>query len=692
MSNRLAQESSPYLRQHADNPVHWYPWGQEALERAKTEDKPIFLSIGYSACHWCHVMEHESFSNDALAAFLNEHFVCIKVDREERPDLDQIYMQAVTSLSRSHGGWPLSAFLTPDLDVFFGGTYWPPQARQGLPGFDHVLKKVLEAYTERRDEVQKTATQLTHFLNQRQDVFRDDETELDDQILLGAAESLVESGDFERGGFGEAPKFPQSMSLRLALKLSSFPNAVGREYAAKLRLLTRQSLDGMGYGGLYDQIGGGFCRYSVDANWTVPHFEKMLYDNALLIHAYLDAWQQESCPRDEQLVKETCEFLLAELQSPEGGFYCTMDADSEGEEGRYYVWKIDEIETHLTPITARRLMRCCNVTQEGNFEGSNVLQWSNQLDKIATEEGVSCQALIEELGKARQTLLAVRSKRIPPSKDDKVLVSWNGLAIDALARAGRVFQEPRYTGAAVQAARFILRCCKNQDGRLIHSYRLGQRGDGAFLDDYSGFVVACLSLYEATFQREWLVEAERLANIMITDFHDDQRGGFFYTPQHHERLITRAKEFQDSSVPSGNSLAAQALLHLGSLLDRSDYVEIAQKTIRAGRSLWSQHPAAASQLLWVLLHCCFGVRQLVLLPGEDPEENKAAVQALQGNSRAGDVIAYASSSEEQQGMLKSLFQDRVPRDGKATLYCCRHFSCDEPWIGLRDIVEHLTSQ
>lgn len=690
MSNRLAQETSPYLRQHANNPVHWYPWGQEALERAKVEDKPIFLSIGYSACHWCHVMEHESFRHETLAAFLNEHFVCIKVDREERPDLDQIYMQAVTSLRRSQGGWPLSAFLTPDLDVFFGGTYWPPHARQGLPGFDHVLEKVFEAYSERRDEVQKTAAQLTHFLNQKQDVFRDDETELDDKIFMEAVEALLASGDFDRGGFGDAPKFPQSMNLRLALKLSGLSEVVDGERAARLKSLTRQSLDAMGYGGLYDQLGGGFCRYSVDAAWKVPHFEKMLYDNALLIHAYLDTWQEEKSSRDEQLVRETCDFLLAELQSPEGGLYCTLDADSEGEEGRYYVWTIDEINAHLEPNTARRLMRCCGVTPEGNFEGSNVLQWSNHLDEIATDEGVTSEALIEELEGARRTLLEVRAQRIPPGKDDKVLVSWNGLAIDALARTGRAFQETRYIDAATRAAKFILLHCKSENSRLIHSYRLGHRGDHAFLDDYSSFIVACLSLYEATFQLEWLAEAQSLANIMISDFHDDRHGGFFYTPKDHERLITRAKDFQDGSVPSGNALAAQALLHLGSLLDRPDYVELAQKTIRAGRSLWSQHPTAASHTLWVLLHSCFGVRQLVLLPGEDSEENKAAVQALQERSLAGDVIVYANSPEVQQGMLKSLLQDRTSREGKATLYSCRHFSCEEPQVGLQDIVAHLT--
>jgi uncharacterized protein YyaL (SSP411 family) len=688
MSNRLAQEASPYLRQHADNPVHWYPWGQEALDHARAEDKPIFLSIGYSACHWCHVMEHESFRSEVLAAFLNEHFVCIKVDREERPDLDQIYMQAVTSLRRIQGGWPLSAFLTPDLDVFFGGTYWPPQARQGLPGFDHVLRKVLEAYTERRDEVQKTASQLTQYLNQRQEVFRDDEKELDAKVFVEAAESLLRSGDFEQGGFGQAPKFPQSISFRLALRLSRLPGWVGSEQASRLKTLVRRSLDGMGYGGLYDQLGGGFYRYSVDSKWNVPHFEKMLYDNSLLIHLYLDAWLQEGDPRDEQLVRETCEFLLLEMQSPEGGFYCALDADSEGEEGRYYLWTVDEIQANLSPESARRLIRCCGVTPTGNFEQANVLQWSGDLAQIAADEGVTLEILKADIEGSRQTLLNVRRQRVAPATDDKVLVSWNGLAIDALARAGRVLQEVRFIQAASKAAHFIIRNCKSKNGKCIHSHRDGHSGDCVFLDDYSFFIIACLSLYEATFQLEWLMEAEALAKVMLADFHDDRHGGFFYTPRDHERLMTRAKEFQDSSLPSGNSMAAQALLHLGYLLDCPRYVALAQETIRVGRSLWGQHPDAASQMLNVLLQCCLGVRQLVLLPGEDPRENEAALQALQAGLQPGDVIAFADS-HEQRGVLKSLFEGRESRDGQPTLYSCHNFSCDEPRVGRSAIVEYL---
>ncbi|MEC7355975.1 MAG: thioredoxin domain-containing protein [Planctomycetota bacterium] len=575
MTNRLALETSPYLLQHASNPVHWYAWGQDALERARLEDKPIFLSIGYSACHWCHVMERESFCNESIAAILNEHFICIKVDREERPDLDHLYMEAVTALRGGQGGWPLSAFLTPSLDVFFGGTYWPPQPQQGMPGFGHVLLKVLEAFQERRSDVDKTADQLSQHLIQRQSGFRDDQTPLSMAILEQAACRLVELSDLERGGFGEAPKFPQAMELRLAWRIAHRKEHSSSPLGLQLSQWVRKSLDMMSRRGLYDHLGGGFARYSVDAEWRVPHFEKMLYDNALLLHIYLDVWLNLRREHDEVVIRETCDFLLDEMRNSEGGFLCAIDADSEGQEGRYYIWTADEIQRALSETFSEdaieRFKRCYGVTDEGNFERANVLCLPQDLEEFAAESGLTQAELLSELSQAKLLLLDARRKRVPPSKDAKVLTNWNGLAIEAVARAGRVFNECRYVEAASQAAEFLMKQCQRGSGELLHGHCSGRATGTVFLDDYSHLLVAFLSLYEATLDCLWLERAEVLAEGMIRKFHDAEKGGFFYNENLHGERLNRIKEFHDASLPSGNATAAQGLQRLGGMIGKPRY-------------------------------------------------------------------------------------------------------------------------
>ena len=686
MTNRLAMETSPYLLQHASNPVHWYAWGQDALERARLEDKPIFLSIGYSACHWCHVMERESFRNESIAAILNEYFICIKVDREERPDLDHLYMEAVTALRGGQGGWPLSAFLTPSLDVFFGGTYWPPKPQQGMPGFGHVLLKVLEAFQERRSDVDKTADQLARHLIERQSGFRDDQTPLSMAILEQAACRLVELGDLERGGFGEAPKFPQAMELRLAWRIAHRKEHSSSPLGLQLSQWVRKSLDMMSRRGLYDHLGGGFARYSVDAEWRVPHFEKMLYDNALLLHIYLDVWLNLRREHDEVVIRETCDFLLDEMRNSEGGFLCAIDADSEGQEGRYYIWTADEIQRALSETFSedaiQRFKRCYGVTDKGNFEQANVLCLTQDLEEFAAESGLTQAELLSELSRAKLLLLDARRKRVPPSKDAKVLTNWNGLAIEAVARAGRVFNECRYVEAASQAAEFLMKHCQRGPGELLHGHCGGRATGTVFLDDYSHLLVAFLSLYEATLDCLWLERAEVLAEGMIGRFHDAEKGGFFYNENLHGERLNRIKEFHDASLPSGNATAAQGLQRLGGMIGKPKYQELAQETVRAGRALWGRHPEAASKMLVVLVACCESPTHWVLVPGDDATVNRAALRLLQARIPTEHYFAFGTEAEHRTGPLAHLFEGRTCQRGQPTLYVCKNFTCAAPAIGL----------
>jgi uncharacterized protein YyaL (SSP411 family) len=591
MVNRLADELSPYLRQHAGNPVEWFPWGSEAIALARREQKPIFLSIGYAACHWCHVMAHESFEDAAIARQLAEGFVSVKVDREERPDLDQLYMEAVQMMT-GHGGWPMSVFLTPELEPFFGGTYWPAQAKRGMPGFDDVLRAVAAAWRERRPAVLAQAAEIVRLLRES-DLAADDGAPLDDGPLLAAERAWRQTFDPRHGGFGGAPKFPPAIALALLLRRWR------RLRDDSLREMTATTLDAMAAGGIYDHLGGGFHRYSVDDRWLVPHFEKMLYDNALLAGCYLEAHEALGEPRYATVARETLDYVLRDLSDSQGGFYSSEDADSEGVEGRFYVWTPAEIGAALGPA-AGAFCKAYDVTAAGNFEGHNILNLAHPMQVCARMLDRRPDELEAELTAGRATLRAVRDRRVRPGRDDKVLTNWNALMIESLARAGRTLGDERYTAAAERAADFLLTQLRGPDGRLLHCWRAGRAKVNGFLDDYAGLANALLTLYETTAAARWLDAATALADELLARFADRQGGGFFFTPDDHEPLPARKKDALDSSTPSGNGLAATLLVRLGQRLGRDDYRQAAEGTLRAFGPLLRQMPVAAAQMLTAL--------------------------------------------------------------------------------------------
>lgn len=676
MSNRLAQESSPYLLQHQNNPVDWYPWGPEALARAKAEDKPIFLSIGYSACHWCHVMEHESFENEKIAAELNRNFVCIKVDREERPDLDQIYMNAV-QLMTGRGGWPMSVFLTPDLQPFFGGTYWPPTSRMGMPGFDLVIQKVSEAWRGNRQIATEQAAELTQAVQSLG--VPDDSPGVLRRDMLDHAESRLERAfDFQHGGFGSAPKFPHSMDLQVLL----------RQWKHRPREAVRQmvtlTLDKMAGGGIYDHLGGGFARYSVDERWLVPHFEKMLYDNALLTNAYLEGFLATSEPRFARTVRDTCDYILAYMTDDSGGFHSTEDADSEGEEGKFYVWTPEQIHAALGRERGERFCYVYDVTEAGNFEeGKSILNLPKTLAQCASLRGWDVSELERELAQSRAELLKVRDQRVRPGKDDKILVSWNALMIDALARSGAALDEPRYLAAAGNAADFLLAKLRRPDGRLLHSWRHGHAKLDAYLDDYAYLVNALVSLYEATFEERWIDRAVELADGMLAHFADKQGSGFFFTADDHEQLIARNKDLHDSSVPSGNAMAATGLVRLGKLTGRQDYLEAARGTLQMMAALLEKTPNAAAQAL-IALDLLLGPTPEIVIVGDlQQPATKDALQSLRQRFLPNQVVACrpVNGSGARSSHLDPLFEGRTGGSGGPTVYICQDFACQAPVAG-----------
>jgi len=590
--NKLSQEISPYLLQHAENPVDWQPWGPEALERARSEQKPIFLSVGYSACHWCHVMAHESFEDHEIAELLNRDFICIKVDREERPDLDQIYMDAVQAMT-AHGGWPMSVFLTPEQKPFFGGTYWPRDSRGGMPGFSQVISAVAAAWRDRRNDVVQQAEKATQLLqDQRQ--MGSKSAELSEAPLETAEAALAQAFDDRLGGFGAAPKFPHATDLNLLLTRW---RASRREALLEMVVVT---LDRMAAGGIYDHLGGGFHRYSVDAEWLVPHFEKMLYDNAMLAGVYLHAWQETERHDYRRVVRETLDYVLRDMTDPQGGFYSAEDADSEGEEGKFYVWTPEEVQAVLGPDRAAAFCRVYDVSATGNFEGRNILYLSKPIAVCAKMLGRDLASLEEELAADRIKLRDTRSRRVPPGRDDKVLVSWNGLMIDAMARAGAGLDEPRYRAAAAAAADFLLAHLRDDRGRLLHCWRAGQARHNAFLDDHASLCNALVTLYETQSNRHWLEEAIRLADAMLARFGDPEAGGFFYTSSDHEPLIARKKDLMDTPVPSSTGLAATAILRLNRHTGRDDYCRAVEETLRVSIDWMERASLGAGQLLLAL--------------------------------------------------------------------------------------------
>lgn len=688
MPNRLAHESSPYLLQHQNNPVDWFPWGEEAIGKARREDRPIFLSIGYSACHWCHVMEHESFENAAIARVLNDNFVPIKVDREERPDLDQIYMNAVQMLT-GHGGWPMSVFLTPELKPFYGGTYWPPHSSRGMPGFDQILAAIIDAWKNRREQALTAAEQLTAELQNIGRVAGGGADSLDIDLIDSAVTQLRRSFDSTWGGFGQAPKFPHPMDLQLLVRDADRSGQQGPLDMVRL------TLDRMAAGGIYDHLGGGFARYSVDARWLVPHFEKMLYDNALLTSAYLDAYLVTGDSNYAQVMRETLNYVIRDMTDPAGGFYSTEDADSEGHEGLFYTWTPDEIEAVLGEEQGATLGRVYDVTDVGNFEGRNILSLPKTIEQCAAIMKRDAEELRAELAESRKKLFAEREKRVRPGRDDKVIVSWNGLMIDAMARAGAALCEPEYVNTADEAASFILTKMRRPNGRLLHSWRKGEAKLDAYLDDYTSLANSLISLYEANFRERWIEEAVRLMDVVLEQFVDAQGGGFFYTASDHEQLIARNKELTDSSIPSGNALAATALLRLGRLLGRTDYLNAGEGTLAATSSVMQRAPMAAGQSLLALDRFLGPANELVLIGDMGREDTRRAIDAIHRRYLPRSVLAVRDSTRTdpagRRAILDPIFAGKETRDGEPVLYVCENFACSAPAVGLEKIEARVAS-
>ena len=685
-ANRLSRETSPYLRQHAHNPVDWYPWGEEALARARAEDRPIFLSIGYSACHWCHVMERESFENPAIAALMNERFVNIKVDREERPDLDEIYMAATQMLSRQ-GGWPNSVFLTPDLKPFFAGTYFPPEARYGRPGFPDILKGVADAYAAKREEIGKVASEVAEQIQALSEMTASKEA-VGPKILSRAFGELAGRFDAEHGGFGGAPKFPHSMDVSFLLR---YHRRTGNSEALRMAVV---SLDRMARGGLFDQIGGGFHRYAVDARWLVPHFEKMLYDNALLARTYVEAAQAtaplpqsnalpdggaEAAAFFRQVARDTLDWALREMLLPEGGFASSLDADSEGEEGRFYVWKLEEIESAVGRSEGALVAGAFGATREGNFEGGrNVLSLPQGLAALAREQRSDEAELRLRLAGARARLMQARDRRVRPGRDDKALADWNGLMIGALAFAGRVLDERRYVDAAARAAGMILDRMR-RDGRLLHSFLGGEARHAGYLTDYAAMIAALLDLYEATFDPRWVGEAEELARQALDLFRDPQGGGFFFTARDHEVLIARTREGNDGALPAGASLLALALPRLAALNGDATLVPVTDAILRLYRERIERFPSAFGAMLCAADQFLDPPRQIVLAGGDDTPGMRGLQAALRERFLPNTVLARTGAEAIAVGRGKD------PVQGRAAAYVCESGACRAPVTTVEDL-------
>ncbi len=674
-TNRLAGETSPYLRQHAHNPVDWYPWGPEALARARELDRPIFLSIGYSACHWCHVMEHESFENEEIARLLNEHFVPVKVDREERPDLDQIYMAAVQMLT-GQGGWPMSVFLTPDLRPFTGGTYFPPDDRYGRPGFKRVLQTLIEWWRTRRAEIDRAAGDLAGHL-QGLGRLEPGEGDLGPGLLRKAADDLGRAFDSRYGGFGAAPKFPHPMDLRVLLRAW---DRFGDEQALRM---VRVTLDHMAMGGIYDHLGGGFARYSTDVRWLVPHFEKMLYDNALLIPCYLETYQATGEAAYREVVEETAGWVLREMTSPEGPFYSTLDADSEGEEGKFYVWTQTEIEQVLGPDAAL-FNSVYGVESDGNWEhGKNILHRVKTLDQYARLNNLSEADLRALLSRCRHKLFEARGHRVRPGLDDKALTAWNGLMIGALANAAAVLDRPEHAAAARRAADFILSRMLTSEGRLLRTWsRGGEAKLNAYLEDYAYLIDGLVSLYEATFEPRWVSAALALAGVMIEQFWDKAEGGFFYTGRDHESLIARTKDTHDNATPSGNAMAVTGLLRLAKLTGRADLHEKAEATLRLHGGLLASHPISVGQMLIALDFWLGPVQEVAVVGDPAADDTRRVLRAARAGFHPRRVLAFKPPAGDSRPLAEiGLLTGKMASGGVVTTYVCQNFACQAPLVG-----------
>ena len=680
MANRLTRETSPYLLQHKDNPVDWYPWGEEALEKARAEDKPVLLSVGYSACHWCHVMERESFEDEATAALMNENFVNIKVDREERPDVDSIYMSAVQAMTR-HGGWPMTVFMTPDGAPFYGGTYFPPVPSRGMPSFQQVLLSLADAYTNRREEVLKSAENVREFLRESTTASIP-KSEVSEGLLTHAANALAGQIDNRFGGFDGAPKFPQAMNLEVLLR--HHKRTGDRAALSGVELTCRQ----MANGGIYDQLGGGFARYSVDEYWLVPHFEKMLYDNALLARLYLEAYEATGDGFYKRIAEETLGYVMRDMSDPEGGFYSAEDADSEGEEGKFYVWTPEEIERVLEPEDAKLAERFWDVTERGNFEGKNILNVPRPPEAVAAEFGISAEELWRRIEAIRERLFAEREKRVRPGRDEKVLAAWNGLMLRAFALAASVTGREEYRRVAEKNASFLLEKLV-ADGRLRRSYKDGQARFNGYLEDYACVADGLLALYEATFERRWLREAASLADAILELFWEETEGAFYDTAVDHEELVTRPRDLYDNATPSGNSVAVDVLLKLSVLLDREDYQERAETVLENLSGGIAQIPGAFGRLLSALDFYLSTPYEVAIIGDREAPGTKALLKSVYSSYLPNKVVAGRSEGDEEAIRLVPLLADRPMRGGEATAYVCVNYACQSPTTEPAELARQL---
>ncbi len=684
MPNRLAHETSPYLIQHADNPVDWYPWGDEALERAKREDKPILLSIGYAACHWCHVMAHESFEDAATAQLMNEQFINIKVDREERPDLDAVYMQAVQAMT-GHGGWPMTVFLTPDGAPFFGGTYFPPNERHRLPSFRRILQSVAHAYLERPAQIADTVTRMRDFYAAQQDLWRapggDD---VNPRTLERAYRALERAYDERFAGFGGAPKFPPTMALDFLLRYNA---RTGTGRALDMALATFRA---MARGGIHDQIGGGFHRYSVDAHWLVPHFEKMLYDNALLVRFGTHLWQETQDPEVRRVVSDTIAWLVREMTSPEGGFYSSLDADSEGREGAYYVWTMAELRGVLG-TDADLAAAYWGVTEQGNFEerAESVLHVASEPRVVAARFGLTNDELVQRLDGMRRRLAKARSERPRPGRDDKILAAWNGLMLRGIAEAARAFGDEAYRELAIKNAEF-LRTAFVRDARVTRSYKDGVSKGPGFLEDYAAIALAWLDVYSLTGERRWLDAARSLGDSAVALFWQEDApagaGAWFDTARDHERLITRPRDATDNATPSGASLATELMLRLSVLTGVESYRAIAGRVVTALAGAMAQHPTAFGHLLGAADFAVFGAVELAIIGSPASQSVAEMLRHVAARFLPSLVLVQAATPGSDLPLLANR-----PASDRAIAYVCRYYACETPAESVDELADRLDS-
>lgn len=674
-TNQLINENSPYLLQHAHNPVNWFPWGNEAIEKSRKENKPILVSIGYAACHWCHVMEHESFENEEVARFMNENFINIKIDREERPDLDNIYMEAVQIMSGS-GGWPLNVFLTPELKPFYGGTYFPPKPAYNRPGWIQILNGIAQAWHERKNEIISQSNDLTEMMQGRNDLLKKYQTKISDSKISNQAfKKLEEQFDKTEGGIGSAPKFPATYSLNFLIQYYFFTK---NDNAIKQ---VRLSLDKMMNGGIYDQIGGGFSRYSTDDKWLAPHFEKMLYDNALLVSTYADAYKLTKDKNYLRVINETLAFVNRELKNPDGGFYSSLDADSDGVEGKFYVWDKNKIENVLKD-DAEIFCSYYNVSEKGNWEGKNILNVKISLEEFSEINGIEKSVLEKIISEGKKNLLIEREKRIRPALDDKIILSWNALMISSFANASKATGNKSYAETAISTLNFLFEKLKDEkhENAFHHNYKNGESKNPAFLDDYASLIKACIDVYELTFEISWLTKAKDLIQYVIDHFSDETEALFFFTPDWQNDIVIRKKEYFDNAIASGNSMMAENLYKLGLIFDKSEWREIAINMYSKIQSIATQFSASFGNWLLVMNAFDFGFNEIIIAG----KESAVNAEQLNKNYFPTNILVASENKQSEIPILndKHFFDTSI-------FYLCRNYSCEKPEHSIEELLKKM---